>query len=170
MCRLTKMLYLPDPDGPELTPNAIRARFEAYWRYLDSVEGIMPPAAWRFARADWHYDATRHECPHDAWVESVTVRETGAGPRSSVRCLAIDIVLLGAYQDGSLILQYSGVTSYSLIRRASERDTNGHGDWLLDEIVLADEKRVRHEVALAGRARWTIDCNEIEVSWRPRAN
>ncbi len=44
-------------------------RFAAYRQYLASIRDQLPPAAFAFATADWHYRFSDPRCPHDARVE-----------------------------------------------------------------------------------------------------
>lgn len=164
------MKYLPDPDVAELSPDEVRAHFDAYRAYLASVSSLMPQAALSFALAEWHYDATRHECPHDAWVESLTVREIGSGNRTQERQMEIEIVVLGAYHDGFLRLRYRDVKAYSFSMRGAEaaaRPDMRHGDWLIDEVRLSDQGSVLHEIAFSRGGRWLIDCADLSSEWEP---
>jgi hypothetical protein len=88
-------------------------RFSEYLAYLRSIEDRLAPGAYAFASAPWHYDEQDRRCPHDAWVESITLTESGAGERHQDRHLDIHVRLLGAYHDGHIELRYSNVASYS---------------------------------------------------------
>jgi hypothetical protein len=50
---------------------------------------------------------------HDAWLETLTVRETASGERKQNRQLEIQVRLFGPYHDGWIHLNYTGVTQYS---------------------------------------------------------
>jgi hypothetical protein len=80
---------------------------------------------------DWYKYPPDPRCPHDAWVESVTISEPSSGERQENRGLEIHIRLLGAYQDGTIEFTYRGVQNYSM---QAMRDVAGHGDWLEDEV------------------------------------
>ena len=146
---------------------ALKERWDGYRAYLDSIRAQLPPAAAAFALADWHYSAGDHRCPHDAWVDAVemqmvpslsTFYRTKRPPATPRHQLEIWVRLLGAYHDGLLLLHYTGVHSYSL--------TTG-GDWLIDEIRLADEGRLIHEISFGAGRHWLIDCADLSAEWQP---
>lgn len=136
-------------------------QWAAYETYLDSLKGLIPPSAYAFATADWHYDPHHSQCPHDAWVESLRITEEGTGDRHEHRKLSIQVTLLGAYHDGYIDFRYEEVSQYQITSNAPH-----HGDWLYDEVRAGDHGQVIHEVELV-RALWMIECRDISVNWRP---
>jgi hypothetical protein len=171
----THTLSLLFGHSGEQSYSEMQARFKAYRDGLRRDEKRMPASAFAFANADWHYDHSDPRCPHDAWVESLTVVEPSSGERREVRSLEIRIELLGAYHDGRIRLTYSGVRQYSFFQpRAEERPapSRGHGDWLLDEVRVSEHSRpqqllVVHEVLLAAGGTWMIECADILYEWVP---
>jgi len=141
-------------------------RTKAYREYLQSVKERLSVTAFEFATAAWHYDHSDHRCPHDSWVESLTIDEPGAGERLQDRSLRISTRLLGAFHDGHLLLGYADVQTYSL---ESPKGRAGHGDWLVDEIRLSDNGFVLHEVLFSNDSRWRIEAKDISCEWRPNA-
>jgi hypothetical protein len=137
-----------------------------YTEYLQSVKERLPLSAFEFATAPWHYDHSDHRCPHDSWVESLTINEPATGERLQHRSLRISTRLLGAFHDGHLLLGYADVQMYSL---ESPKTQAGHGDWLIDEIRLSDNGCVLHEVLLSNDSRWLIEAKDISCEWRPSA-
>ncbi len=138
----------------------------AYREYLQSVKERLPLSAFEFATAAWHYDYSDHRCPHDSWIESLTIDEPATGGRLQNRSLRISARLLGAFHDGHLLLGYADVQMYSL---ESPKTPSGHGDWLIDEIRLSDNGFVLHEVLLSNNSRWLIEAKDISCEWRPSA-
>ncbi len=138
----------------------------AYREYLQSVKERLPLSAFEFATAAWHYDYSDHRCPHDSWIESLTIDEPATGGRLQNRSLRISARLLGAFHDGHLLLGYADVQMYSL---ESPKTPSGHGDWLIDEIRLSDNGFVLHEVLLRNNSRWLIEAKDISCEWRPSA-
>lgn len=138
--------------------------FGAYKKYLESVKERLPLSAFEFAAAAWHYDHTDHRCPHDSWVESLTIHETGRAERLRDRSVRISILLLGAFHDGHLSLNYTDVHLYSL---TSPKAGAGHRDWLIDEIQLSENGLVLHEVLFSNNAHWLIEAKDILFEWRP---
>jgi len=51
----------------------------------------------------------RPRCPHDSWIESLTIDEPATGGRLQNRSLLISARLLGAFHDGHLLLGYADV-------------------------------------------------------------
>ena len=136
----------------------------AYTEYLQSVKERLPLSAFEFATAAWHYDYSDHRCPHDSWVESLTIDEPARGGRFEDRSLRISTRLLGAFHDGHLLLDYADVLMYSL---ESPKTRSGHGDWLFDEIRLSENGFVLHEVLFSNDSLWLIEAKDISCQWRP---
>jgi hypothetical protein len=98
------------------------------------------------ASSDWYFDFSDRRCPHDNWLEFVTLSEPSMGTRHEQRTSTLAIRLLGAYQDGHIELSYPEVYDCDL------RGTHigqGHGDWRCDEFRLGDSGRVIHEIEWA---------------------
>src|SRR5688500_18016295 len=70
-----------------------KEKWAAYQRRLQKIKKSLPPSAAEFALAEWHYDPSDPRCPHDAWLEHVTIREPSSGERSEIRGLEIEIRL-----------------------------------------------------------------------------
>ena len=137
-----------------------------YREYLQSVKDRLPASAFEFATAAWHYDYSDHRCPHDSWVESLTIDEPARGGLLEDRSLRISARLLRAFHDGHLLLGYADVQMYSL---ESPKTRAGHGDWLADEIRLSDKGFVLHEVVLSNDGHWVIEAKDISCEWLPSA-
>jgi hypothetical protein len=95
--------------------------------------------------SDWYAGPEDHRCPHDAWVEAVTISETASGDRHEKRELEIRMRLLGAYHDGIIEFTYKQVENYSL---QALKASGGHGDWLRDEVEERDGSIQIHVSAL----------------------
>jgi hypothetical protein len=111
------------------------------------------------SHSDWYFSPEDHRCPHDAWVESVTISEPASGERCEKRELQIQILLLGAYHDGTIEFTYRQVQNYSLL---GSRAT-GHGDWLRDE-VEDREGSIVHDIELT-TGKFRIDAKAVEYKW-----
>ena len=138
-------------------------RSKVYREYLQSVKDRLPVSAFEFATAAWHYDYSDHRCPHDSWVESLTIDEAARGGRLEDRSLRISSRLLGAFHDGHLSLDYADVQMYSL---ENPKTRAGHGDWLFDEIRLSENGFVLHEVLFGNDSLWLIEAKNISCEWR----
>lgn len=89
--------------------------------------------------------------------------------------MEIVAIFLGAYHDGFIELTYKHVQAYSLaftrgaVGAAAERArTRGHGDWIIDEVLLADDGSVSHEIEFDLSSRWEIRCKDIVYRWQPK--
>ena len=157
-------------DLTERDPKSIDAQFRAYYQYLESVKESLPSDAFTFASAPWHYDPMDHRCPHDAWVESLTIKEPSSGSGHEYRSVELLLRLLGAYHDGHIEIVYSGVKNYSLTTPAEPeypRPNVGHGDWLVDEVRLSERGLVEHEIRFSQGGRWLIECKDVTYQWIP---
>ncbi len=156
------MSYLTGKDADQPFEETRRLH-EEYRAYLASIAAALPAAAREFALAPWHYDPRDPRCPHDAWVEAITISEPASGERHEQRGLEIRIRLLGAYHDGHIELRYVNVHGYAA--DAAQGLIGGHGDWLVDEIAL-EEGRVVHSIEFVnGMLR--IACEDIAYAWLP---
>jgi hypothetical protein len=114
------------------------------------------------ASSDWYASPADHRCPHDAWVQAVTVSEPATGERQENRRIEIQIRLLGAYHDGVIEFRYKGVAEYSL---QTSDARHGHGDWVRDEIENRDGSILHTIVLMNGKLQ--INATEIEYKWTP---
>jgi hypothetical protein len=126
----------------------------------------MPPGALAYAAADWHWNPKDPRCPHDAWIEFVTMQESTSGKRFWVGELNIKARALGAYHDGHFEISYSSVASHCFERQASPSSFGGYADWLTDEVRLSESGKVVHEILFVG-GRWIIECDDLRYEWIP---
>jgi len=110
----------------------------------------------------WYALPEDHRCPHDAWVEAVTISEKASGDRQERRELEIRIRLLGAYHDGTIEFTYKGVDEYSVQASVA---TYGHGDWLRDEVEDCNGAIVHTILLVKGRLQ--IKAAEVEYRSTP---
>lgn len=169
----TTVTYILSKDLPEIESLGYEQRrkekWAAYQHRLQKIKTSLPASAQEFAFADWHYDFSDSRCPHDAWLEYVTIREPSSGERSEVRGLEIEIKLFGAYHDGYLEFRYTDVESYFFDqphRRGGWHSTeNGHGDWMIDEVDLSSNGYVLHEIEWLDGGHWLIECRDLVFTW-----
>jgi len=153
------------------SPDIVNSKFESYRTYLQENRELFPGGAYEFASAEWHYNSNDPKCPHDSWVKCLSIVEEDQSEKEKGRSIDIKVELLGAYHDGTIHLTYERVISYGLHRGSGSMrgpQTQGHGDWLIDEIRLAPEsKGVIHEIKFWLDATWTIECSDIRYEWIP---
>lgn len=141
--------------------------FERYRGYLQSVRHSLPESVFALASSDWYFSPHDHRCPHDAWLESITISEPSSGKRHEVRFTSIRIRLLAAYHDGCIEFFYPRVFAYCL----DAVDANaGLRDWRYDEFRLSDSGHVIHEIEWSGlheTARWVIESSDVQFQWLP---
>lgn len=163
--------------GGDMHVAQIQTLWARYDEYLASIKDRLPPSTYAFATAPWHYSTLDHRCPHDAWVESLTINEEKNDDNPIQRRMTINVRLLGAYHDGHIELAYRGVRSYALSKPALGPGSwgsggwkyIGHHDWLVDEIRLSDNDLVVHEITFSSDARWLVECEDLTYEWRPFA-
>ncbi|GAA0564086.1 hypothetical protein [Rhizomicrobium electricum] len=144
------------------------SQFQRYWNYLESVKSAFPPNAFALASSDWYWRPSDHRCPHDAWLESVTMNENSSGEREEKRSLSLTVRLLGAYHDGYIEIFYPHVHSYKFDVWNAD---NGHRDWRYDELRLSSNGNLLHEIewcALNDTGRWIIEASDLEFRWLPK--
>jgi hypothetical protein len=115
--------------------------------------------------SDWYSFPEDHRCPHDAWVEALTLSELASGERHEERELQIQIRLLGAYHDGIIEFTYKRVKNYSLQATGA---AGGHGDWLRDEVEDRDGF-ILHTVLFAN-GKIQIEAKDVEYKWTALPN
>lgn len=124
--------------------------YAAYAAYLETIRHALPDHLYRFAADPRHFDLSAPSSLHDAWLESLTVRETASGSRNELRRLEVEICLLGPYHDRRIHLGYTGVERYIFdtpARPGEPRYTRtAHGDLLTHEIRLGDGDLFVHEL------------------------
>lgn len=124
--------------------------YATYSAYLETIKEALPDDIYRFASDERHFDLSSASSLHDAWLESLTVREITSGSRNEVRRLEVRLCLLGAYHDRIIHLSYSGVERYSFdspARPGEQRYTHtAHGDLLTHEIRLGADGLFAHEL------------------------
>jgi len=145
----------------------VEARRRIYREYLDSIAEFLPPATKYFALSEWYY-SDEDKCPHDAWVESLEVYERSSGVRGETRSIHVTIRLLSAWHRGHVFLRYENVIGYHLgcssdLMSSKEK----HGDWMTDEITLASDRTVLHEISFSSGTLWRIRCSSISYEYVP---
>ena len=145
----------------------VTAAFARYREYLRTVQSTFPPSAFALASSEWYFDCRDHRCPHDGWLESITISEPSEGERHEIRAVTICVRLLAAYHDGSIELVYPRVFNYTL---AGGDITGGHRDWCYDEFRLSDRGAVIHEIEWQhghSFSRWIIEASDVQHEFTP---
>jgi hypothetical protein len=138
--------------------------FERYQDYLAQNRQRFPASAFDLATSDWYFDATNHRCPHDAWLEAITISEPSSGARHENRSTRITVRLLGAYHDGHIELEYPEVFSYNFDLSAA---SDGHGDWRFDEFRLSSDGHLLHEIEWRNPGVWLVEASDVRYRWVP---
>jgi hypothetical protein len=115
------------------------------------------------AFSDWYRFPEDHRCPHDSWVQAITISEPSSGERQENRGLEIHLLLLGAYHDGTIEFTYKGVQRYSI---EAMREKAGHGDWLEDQVYIKNHDSLLHKVTFA-KGAFEIEAQDVEYKWTP---
>lgn len=150
---------------PSCSAEQAQKALAEYKTYLQSIRKNLALSAYEFASADWHYDFVDHRCPHDSWLEALTISEPASGLREEERHVEVAARLLGAFHDGHIELSYRNVRSYSLSGAFGGSKNAGHRDWLIDEVRLSQANFVEHEVLFRDGSRWLIESEDIHFRW-----
>jgi hypothetical protein len=140
----------------------------AYLAYLRANRERLPDGVRAFALSDWFHDRQNSRCLHDAWLESLTIKDFPASGNQDARSVEISVRLHGAYRDGFIEMTYQNVTNY-LMTAGTPVDKsmmNSHGDMMIDEISIEPECLL-HEAAFSSGAKWAICCSDIRYLWIP---
>lgn len=132
--------------------------------YLASISEGLTANVKAFALQDWYYDPNDHRCPHDSWLEQLTVDESAKGERKEKRCIAIRLRLLAPYHDGEILFTYENVRRYDFDALADFKSPPygvGHGDFLQDEIRLLHDGLIEHQIAFSRSSTFVIECADI---------
>lgn len=156
------MKYLVFPSSDPQTASAV---WRSYREHVARIEPRLPSRVRSFASQEWYYDPNDHRCPHDAWLESLTVSDSKANLKSGDN-LKVDITvrLLGAYHDRALIFGYTDVRSYQLCGTIGNAAEAWHGDWLVDEFNVTNDGFVTHEMQWSSGSTWYFESRDIEFS------
>jgi hypothetical protein len=139
-----------------------------YSAYVEAIRQKLPAHVYSFASDPRYFDLSSHSSLHDAWLESLSVREVSIGKRSESRRMEITISLLGPFHDRRIHLQYTGVTRYSFAappRYGEPRyHHTAHGDLFTHEVRLGPEGLFVHELLFERDATFLIECSDIRHS------
>jgi len=142
---------------------------QQYRAFLAEHADRLPPGVATFALHDWYYNPQEHRCPHDSWLEELSIIEPWAGNRNEQRSVEVRLRLLGAYHDGHIFFRYLDVRSYSLETPANFEPSplhEGHGDFLVDEIRPLPDGSVEHAIKFSTGSRFRIECSNIEFEFK----
>jgi hypothetical protein len=139
-----------------------------YEKYVQSIREKLPEHIYAFAANPNHFDLRSHSSLHDAWLESLTVKEAATGERNEIRRLEVKISLLGPFHDRRIHLHYTGVTRYLFDTPAQYDDRRyehtAHGDLFTHEIRLGHNGLFVHELLFERDATLLIECSDIQHS------
>jgi hypothetical protein len=130
---------------------------EPYWRYLDSVEGIMPPHLFKFASNPENHDGSPNSL-HDSWLEYWNVLERVIGDKPKFRELQIEACFLGSRHDRRIHLHYGNVQRHSI----SAGRFSTHGDLLIHELAIEAAGLFSHELLFANGSTFTVHFKDLE--------
>jgi hypothetical protein len=157
-----QMAFILAADGRD---DDVVGAFRRYHDYLQSLKHAFPPSAYALATSNWYFDFNDHRCPHDAWLETLDLRELPSGERGGERSLSLTVRFLGAYHDGLIELRYPRVFAYRL---NIDHGAAGHRDWRYDELRVSEHGNLVHEIEWAGAGDvgvWIIEASDLEFRW-----
>lgn len=116
--------------------------------------------------SEWYY-SDFDRCPHDAWVESLQIFEYGSGDRKQNREVRIRLKLLAASHAGHIQSEYKDVSWYRFEGEVIRKGGAKHEDWLSDEITLASDGQIDHEILFSSATSWRIRCRSVAYNYAP---
>lgn len=135
--------------------------FDEYFAYIESIKDVLTPSVYKFA-SNWNlYSLNSRSSLHDCWLESLTVNENGAGERGACRNCSVSILLLGAYHDRIIKIDYIGVERYSLDAVNLTKSLRGHSDLVMHEIRIGEQSLVEHEIIFASGGSFKVVFSEM---------
>jgi hypothetical protein len=144
-----------------INPESKGIDFDRYLAYLKTIQNKVPEHIYAFASDSRYFDFSSKTSLHDAWLESMTVRENTLGLRNEDRRLEIQLCLFGPYHDRHIHLKYSGVERYTFStpsRHGEPRYTHtAHGDLLTHEIRLGENGLFVHEILFERGSTFLIE-------------
>jgi hypothetical protein len=151
-----------------LDSNTAGIDFTAYLVYVESIRQKLPSHVYSFASDQRYFDLSSHSSLHDAWLETLIVRETSSGKQREVRGVEITISLLGPFHDRRIHLHYTGVTRYvfTTAPRHSRRgrQCTAHEDLFTHEIRLGHAGFLVHELFFERGSTFLIECSDMRHS------
>ena len=147
----------------EITNRGYEFHLNGYLEYLKKIETDLPRETYEFAAAPWHYDFRDPKCPHDSWIDSINIKETDM---DGTRVATLHILSIGAYTNGRFLIEYQDLKRYTLNFDCNNIIANSspHGDWLIDEISLSEEKEVVHEIQFQFGSILIV-CARVKYEW-----
>jgi hypothetical protein len=135
--------------------------YASYLQYLLTVKEDLPAPLYNFASNPRHFDLSSPASLHDAWLESLVVREAATGARHELRQLEVALCLLGPCHDRRIHLAYEGVERYRFDHPGKPDEARharvAHGDLLTHEVRLGAPGLFVHELLFAGGSTLSIE-------------
>ena len=132
--------------------------FDKYFSYIKTIKNNLPKNVFTFASNWKYYSLESHSSLHDSWLERLSIEEKNKRDEQD-RTANITVLLLGAYHDRLISLEYLDVHYYLI--EGILLDTRGHGDILIHEIRLNKKNLIEHEVLFSDNTKFLISCSNI---------
>ncbi|GAA5497272.1 hypothetical protein Rhal01_03465 [Rubritalea halochordaticola] len=136
-----------------------------FGKYLDALAKYrdqLPDEVAQFAEDESRFCLQGGGTLHDAWIETITVREKRAAGDDASSC-EIELVLLGPLHDRRIQLRYLGVKAYTVDGRGENGFQAFHGDIHTHEVRLSDDGLVVHEIVGVDEFRIQVECRTFTV-------
>lgn len=158
------MEYILNVATGELDFDRYRTRYRTY---VESIRRKLPVHVYGIASNPDYFNLDSRSSLHDAWLETLRIREVASGERNQIRQLEIQLTLLAPHHDRWIHFRYAGVTQYSFYGEAKHKDS-AQGDLLTHEIRLGRDGMLVHELLFERGSTLLIECAHIEHSEEPR--
>jgi hypothetical protein len=140
--------------------------FGRYREYLLKIRDRIPDRVFRFASNEDHFNLASRSSLHDAWLEELTICESGVERLDNARSVSIHARLLGAFHDRRIHLKYLGVLKYSiagvLANPVLGERRPWHGDLITHEVRAIADGQIVHEILFRAGGGLSIECEDLE--------
>jgi len=155
------MKYILSPND-----NEPGIRYGRYLDYLETIKGSLPAHVAEFASSKQFFTLDSPHSLHDAWLNSVEVRETRRSEQPREPTVTLTLKLLGQYHDRVIVLEYENVFQYRMEGTREIKDgppnfqygDTFHGDVITHEVRLGNEGHIIHEIAFATESALLVEC------------
>ncbi len=143
-------------------PDEYGIKYTRYLEYLETIKSLLPDHINAFASQEKYFTLNSPHSLHDAWLNSVEVREERNQDRPFEPVVGVTLKLLGQLHDRTIVLEYKDVCRYELNGKPNKYNwaDTFHGDVFTHEIRIENEGWIIHEVAFVS-STFLIECRDF---------
>jgi hypothetical protein len=151
-----KYILSSHPDEPGI-------QYGRYLEYLETIKSSLRDHIYAFASHEKYFTLNSPHSLHDAWLDSVEVRETRNKERPFDPVVSVTLKLLGQLHDRTIVLEYKDVCRYELNGKPNiyNRADTFHGDIFTHEIRIENEGWIIHEIGFVSDSTFLVECRDF---------